>query len=122
MESRFMSHLATGWDTLLITSNDYTENIADRAIFFSFVTSSPFTSAPQIIQYALFKKLNWTKTFLLYDTSSVLYQFYSLLLLSRMPALYGVLLTRHKFTSTSVNVSQQLQPILRDWILRSRGV
>ncbi|OWA54423.1 hypothetical protein BV898_18827 [Hypsibius exemplaris] len=122
MESRFMSQLATGWDTLLITSNDYTENIADRAIFPSFVTTSPFTPAPQIIQCALFKKLNWTRTFLLYDTSSALYQFYSLLLPLRMPALCGVLLTRHEFTSTSVNVSQQLQPILRDWTLRSRGV
>ncbi|OWA50183.1 hypothetical protein BV898_14708 [Hypsibius exemplaris] len=122
MESRFMSQLATGWDTLLITSNDYTENIADRAIFPSFVTTSPFTPAPQIIQCALFTKLNWTRTFLLYDTSSALYQFYSLLLPLRMPALCGVLLTRHEFTSTSVNVSQQLQPILRDWTLRSRGV
>ncbi|OWA54417.1 hypothetical protein BV898_18821 [Hypsibius exemplaris] len=121
-ESRFISQLATGWDILLFTSKDYTENIADRVIFPSFVTTSPFTPAPQIIQCALFKKLNWTKTFLLYDTSSSSYEFYSLWLLSRMPALCGVLLTRHEFTSTSVNVSQQLQPILRDWTLRSRGM
>ncbi|OWA50184.1 hypothetical protein BV898_14709 [Hypsibius exemplaris] len=121
-ESRYLSQLAAGWDTLLITSIDYTENIADRDVFPSYVTTSPFSPAYQIVYCALLNKLNWTKVYLLYDTNSGSFNaFQAQLLPVRIPANCAVQLTRQQFTSSFSNVSEQLQPILRDFNLKSRG-
>ncbi|OWA54421.1 hypothetical protein BV898_18825 [Hypsibius exemplaris] len=100
---------------------DYTENIADRGVFPSYVTTSPFSPAHQIIYCALLNKLNWTKVYLLYDTDSNSFNaFIAQLLPVRIPANCAVQLTRQQFTSSFSNVSEQLQPILRDFNLKSR--
>ncbi|OWA51372.1 hypothetical protein BV898_15857 [Hypsibius exemplaris] len=120
-EARPLSQLAAGWDILLITSVDYTENMADRSEFPTYVTTSPLTPVNAVIFCALFTEMNWTRLYLLHDTgSSPYYGLQASFLPLRIPTNCRVQLTRQQFHSGVKNVSQQLQPILRDFNSKSR--
>ncbi|OQV24209.1 hypothetical protein BV898_02156 [Hypsibius exemplaris] len=120
-ESRYMSQLAAGWDVLLITSMDYTENMGNRNQFPSYVTTSPKTPVNGVILCALLVRMNWTRVYLLHDTSSDDYYGYQAINLHlSMPRNCGVLLTRQQFASASENASQALPFILQDFNSKSR--
>ncbi|OWA51376.1 hypothetical protein BV898_15861 [Hypsibius exemplaris] len=120
-ESRYLSELAGPWDLLLITSVDYTERMRYRQEYPSYVTTSPLTPVNGVIYCALFATMQWTKLYLLHDTSGApYYTFQASVLPLSIPANCKVQLTRQQFASNYPNVSQQLQPILRDFNSKSR--
>ncbi|OWA51373.1 hypothetical protein BV898_15858 [Hypsibius exemplaris] len=123
-ESQYLSQFAAGWDVLLITSLGYAENMGDRREFPTYVTTSPLTPKNDVLFCALFAQMNWTRLYLLQDTgrdtNAQYYASQAAYLPLSIPAYCRVQLTRQQFSSTAANVSQQLQPILRDFNSRSR--
>ncbi|OQV23286.1 hypothetical protein BV898_02736 [Hypsibius exemplaris] len=120
-EVRLLNELAAAWDVLLITSMDYAEEMGNRNVYPSHVTTSPLSPENGIVYCALFAKMNWTKLYLLHDSSSTSYFIFQMTLLpSSLPKNCPIQLTSQRFASAAWNASQQLQLILQDFNSKSR--